>query len=139
MYAAQGDAFIQQNRFIQAATVYAQSSKPFEDVVLHFLAKDERDALRLYLLRCLEKLKKTVGRVIAMLLVYLTNIAQDVTQRMMIATWLVEIFLSKINQLEDIAAAEAASDDVDNYHAEKLIIEDDLRQFLQQYQVGRSR
>lgn len=70
---------------------------------------------------------------------YLTEIAQDVTQRMMIATWLVEIFLSKINQLEDIAAAEAASDDVDNYHAEKLIIEDDLRQFLQQYQVGRSR
>lgn len=54
---------------------------------------------------------------------------------MMLATWLVEIYLSKINQLEDIAASESASDDAENYHAEKSIIEDDLRLFLQQYKV----
>lgn len=51
----------------------------------------------------------------------------------MLATWLVEIYLSKINQLEDIAASESASDDVENYHIEKSIIEDDFKQFLQQY------
>lgn len=53
----------------------------------------------------------------------------------MLATWLVEIYLSKINQLEDIAASESASDDVENYHMEKTIIEDDLKQFLQMYKV----
>ena len=52
---------------------------------------------------------------------------------MMLATWLVEIYLSKINQLEDIAASESTSDDVDNYLTEKAIIEDDLKQFLQEY------
>jgi len=58
---------------------------------------------------------------------------------MMLATWLVEIYLSKINQLEDIAASEAASDDVENYHTEKSIIEDDLKSFLQTYKVGGGR
>ena len=58
---------------------------------------------------------------------------KDLTQRMMLATWLVEIYLSKINQLEDIAASEAASDDAENYIAEKAIIEDDLKQFLQEH------
>lgn len=54
----------------------------------------------------------------------------------MLATWLVEIYLSKINHLEDIAASESASDDVENYRAERIIIEDDLKQFLQQYRVS---
>lgn len=60
---------------------------------------------------------------------------QDLTQRMIIATWLVEIYLSKISQLEDIAAAERASDDVENYKMEKGLIEDDMRQFLTTYKV----
>lgn len=54
----------------------------------------------------------------------------------MLATWLVEIYLSKINQLEDIAAAESASDDVENYRTERAIVEEDLKQFLQQYKVS---
>ena len=54
---------------------------------------------------------------------------------MMLATWLVEIYLSKMNQLEDVSAAERASEDADNYLAEKLMIEEDLRQFLKTYQV----
>lgn len=65
--------------------------------------------------------------------------SQDLTQRMMLATWLVEIFLSKINQLEDIAAAESASDDAENYKTERAIVEDDLKQFLQQYKVSTCR
>lgn len=54
----------------------------------------------------------------------------------MLATWLVEIYLSKINQLEDIAAAESASDDAENYKTERAIVEDDLKHFLQQYKVS---
>lgn len=54
---------------------------------------------------------------------------------MMLATWLVEIYLSKISQLEDMASAERAADDVENFRAEKGLIEDDLRQFLSTYKV----
>jgi hypothetical protein len=54
---------------------------------------------------------------------------------MMLATWLVEIFLSKLNQLEDVAASEAASDEAENYKAEKIMLEDDVKQFLKTYKV----
>lgn len=54
---------------------------------------------------------------------------------MMLATWLVEIYLSKINQLEDIAAAERSADDVENLKVEKGLLEDEMRQFLTTYKV----
>ena len=54
---------------------------------------------------------------------------------MMLATWLVEIYLSKISQLEDMASAERVADDVENFRAEKELIEDDMRQFLSTYKV----
>lgn len=52
----------------------------------------------------------------------------------MLATWLVEIYLSKLDELEDIAAAHAASQDVENYHLEQGILDEELRQFLVTYQ-----
>ncbi|KAK4699337.1 vacuolar protein sorting-associated protein 18, partial [Phenoliferia sp. Uapishka_3] len=114
--AAEADAYFTAGKYIQAAQSYAQSSKAFEEVVLSFVDKNERDALRYYLVAKLERLRRT-----------------DLTQRMMLATWLVEIFLSKINQLEDVAAAERASDDVENFKAEQGLMEDDMRQFLSTY------
>lgn len=56
---------------------------------------------------------------------------------MMLATWLVEFYLSKCNELDDLIASESVSHDVDNLHAERTILEDDLRQFLQTYKVTR--
>lgn len=117
--AAEADAFFAAGRFIPSAQSYAQSSKPFEEVVLRFVDKGERDALRYYLVAKLERLKRT-----------------DIIQRMMLATWLVEIFLSKMNQLEDIIAAERAADDVETLAVEKAMLEDDLRQFLTTYQAN---
>lgn len=60
--AAQGDAFYSSGRYIQSAEAYAQSNKSFEEVVLRFTDKEERDALRYYLVRCLERLKKNVSQ-----------------------------------------------------------------------------
>lgn len=54
---------------------------------------------------------------------------------MMLATWLIEIFLSKISQLEDIAAAERASEDAENYTLERSIVDEDMRHFLKTYKV----
>lgn len=48
-------------RFIQAAQCYAQSSKPFEEVVLSFVDKNERDALRYYLVAKLERLRRSAS------------------------------------------------------------------------------
>ncbi|KAK0526251.1 tethering complex subunit [Tilletia horrida] len=114
--AAQGDRNFEEGKFIPAAQCYAQTlSRTFEEVILKFIDSDERDALRYYLIARLERLKKT-----------------DLTQRVMLATWLVEIYLSKINQLEDMATARAASDAA-NFRLEKEMLEDELRQFLVTY------
>lgn len=114
---SQGDRFFREGRQIQAAQCYAQTfNRTFEEIVLKFIDSTERDALRYYLVMRLERLRKT-----------------DLMQRMMLATWLVEIYLAKINELEDVAAAEEASQNVDNYRIEMDLLQDELRQFLVTY------
>lgn len=60
---------------------------------------------------------------------------QDLTQRMMLATWLAEFYLSKCNELDDLAASSSASYDVENVKAEQMILEEDLRHFFKTYKV----
>ncbi len=55
---------------------------------------------------------------------------------MILATWLVEIYLSKCNELDDAIASQAISNDMDNFQAEKVLIEDDLKHFLETYKVS---
>ncbi|TDL28590.1 DigA protein [Rickenella mellea] len=113
---AQADAFFNEGRYIPSAQAYAQCSASFEEVALKFIDMDQRDALRYYLISRLERTRKT-----------------DVTQRMMLATWLLEIYLSKCNELEDVIASESVSHDVDNLQAERTVLEEELRQFLETY------
>jgi hypothetical protein len=54
---------------------------------------------------------------------------------MMLATWLVEFYLSKCNQLDDLVASESVSHDVENLQAERALLEDELRQFFETYKV----
>ena len=63
------------------------------------------------------------------------TVLQDLSQRMMLATWLVEFYLSKCNELDDLVASESVSQDVDNLLAERAILEDDLRHFFETYKV----
>lgn len=59
---SQGDRFFNDGRFIQAAQCYAQTvSRTFEEIVLAFVDKGERDALRYYLVMRLERLRKSVS------------------------------------------------------------------------------
>lgn len=55
---------------------------------------------------------------------------------MLLATWLVEIYLSKCNQLDDLVASESVSHDVENLQAERTSTEDELRQFFETYKVS---
>ena len=54
---------------------------------------------------------------------------------MMLATWLIEIYLSKCNTLEDILAAESATSDVESLTIERQMMEEDMRNFMTTYQV----
>ncbi|KAI1642135.1 Pep3/Vps18/deep orange family-domain-containing protein [Daldinia loculata] len=89
---ASGDYLVEKGLFVEAAGVYGKSSKPFEDVALAFIDHNQNDALRKYLITKLTTYKKS-----------------STMQRMMIATWLVEIFMAKLNSLEDSITVEAES------------------------------
>ncbi|KAI0094977.1 Pep3/Vps18/deep orange family-domain-containing protein [Irpex rosettiformis] len=116
---AQAHTFFAEGRYFQAAQSYAQCSATFEEVSLKFLDAGERDALRSYLISRLERTKRS-----------------DFSQRMMLATWLVEFYLSKCNELDDIVASESISQDVANLQAERAILEEDLRHFFQTYKAN---
>lgn len=54
---------------------------------------------------------------------------------MMLATWLAEIYLAKINELEDLAASEVSQEDAANMLVEQGHVEDEMRQLLSAYRV----
>ncbi|KAK0710945.1 Pep3/Vps18/deep orange family-domain-containing protein [Lasiosphaeris hirsuta] len=81
---ASGDHLVGKGLYSEAAGVYGKSSKPFEEVALCFIDNNQPDALRKYLLTKLSTFKKS-----------------SAMQRIMIASWLVEIFMAKLNSLDD--------------------------------------
>lgn len=87
---ASGDYLAAKGQYVEAAGVYGKSSKPFEEVALAFIDSQQNDALRKYLLTKLTTYKKA-----------------QIMQRTMIATWLVEVFMAKLNSLEDTIKTEA--------------------------------
>lgn len=87
---ASGDYLVSKGSYLDAAGVYGKSSKPFEQVALIFVDHDQQDALRKYLLTKLTTYKKS-----------------SIMQRIMIASWLVEIFMSKLNSLDDTIITKA--------------------------------
>jgi hypothetical protein len=87
---ASGDYLVSKGSFIEAAGVYGKSSKPFEQVALIFVDNDQQDALRKYLVTKIGTYKKS-----------------SIMQRIMIASWLVEIFMSKLNSLDDTIITKA--------------------------------
>lgn len=54
---------------------------------------------------------------------------------MMLATWLVEFYLNKFDELDDLVASESLTQDVENLRAERGLLEDDLKQFFETYKV----
>ncbi|AEO68922.1 uncharacterized protein THITE_2118746 [Thermothielavioides terrestris NRRL 8126] len=94
---ASGDYLVSKGQYSEAAAVYGKSSKPFEEVALNFIDNDQPDALRKYLLTKLGTYKKS-----------------SVMQRVMIASWLVEVFMAKLNSLDDTIVTGAELSDTLN-------------------------
>jgi hypothetical protein len=87
---ASGDYLVGKGQYLEAAAVYGRSTKPFEQVALTFIDKGEQDALRKYLLTKLSTLKKS-----------------STMQRIMVATWLIELYMAKLNTLDDTITTKA--------------------------------
>ncbi|EME81646.1 uncharacterized protein MYCFIDRAFT_32864 [Pseudocercospora fijiensis CIRAD86] len=85
-----GDHLISQGKFIEAAIILGKSTKAFEDVALSFIDKGEHDALRKYLTVKLSTLKKSAQM-----------------QRIMLASWMIELYMAKLNQLDDTISSRA--------------------------------
>ncbi len=54
----------------------------------------------------------------------------------MLATWLVEFYLGKYDELDDLTALSSVQYDVENVKTERSILEEDLRRFLESHKVG---
>jgi len=87
---ASGDNLISQGKYLEAAGILAKSSKPFEDVCLSFIDHNEHDALRKYLQVKFGSLPK-----------------KAIMQRTLVASWLIELFMTKLNQLDDSISTKA--------------------------------
>ncbi|KAM3584072.1 tethering complex subunit [Umbelopsis sp. WA50703] len=124
VYTTQANDYFAQQRYQLSAKYFAESAVPFEEVALQFIERDERDALRNYVSNKLDRLKKG-----------------DLTQKTMLATWLVELYLSKINQLEDFTSSAMSTTDlistqastVPDYKQQQEDIEDEFKTFLETY------
>ncbi|KAI6250786.1 Vacuolar protein sorting-associated protein 18 [Erysiphe necator] len=81
---ASGENLIQKGLFNEAAVILGKTSKSFEQVALTLIENDQYDALKRYLLTKITTYKKSC-----------------IMQRMMIAGWLIEIFMSILNSLEE--------------------------------------
>jgi len=58
---------------------------------------------------------------------------------MMLTTWLVEFYLSKCDELDDLIASSSALYDVENIKTERSILREDLRRFLESHKVSVAR
>jgi hypothetical protein len=116
---ASGDYLVGKGQYMEAATVYGRSTKPFEQVALTFIDKGEQDALRKYLLTKLSTLKKT-----------------SIMQRTMVATWLVELYMAKLNTLDDTITTRAELSESMNTaetHDQLSVIRKEYQEFATKY------
>ncbi|KAK7532184.1 Pep3/Vps18/deep orange family-domain-containing protein [Phyllosticta citribraziliensis] len=121
---ASGDFLVKKGNFMEAASVYGRSTKPFEQVALTFVDHGEQDALRKYLLTKLSTLKKSATM-----------------QRVLLATWLVEIYISKLNTLDDTIGtkAELSESSTRDTEDQLSVIRREFQEFVTRYRADLDR
>ncbi|EAT83306.2 hypothetical protein SNOG_09114 [Parastagonospora nodorum SN15] len=122
---ASGDYLVGKGQYMEAAAVYGRSTKPFEQVALAFIDKGEQDALRKYLLTKLSTLKKS-----------------SIMQRTMVATWLVELYMAKLNTLDDTITTRAELSESMNTaetHDQLSVIRKEYQDFASKYKTDLDR
>lgn len=103
--ASYADYLAKKGSWMEAASLYSRSNRPFEDVALRLIDENQPDALREFLLSKLAVMTKS-----------------SVMQRIMIASWLVETFMAKLNSLEDTIVTQAdLSDSLNTTESKRLL------------------
>ncbi|KAI9005046.1 vacuolar protein sorting protein 18 [Hyaloraphidium curvatum] len=114
---AQAEHYFSAKQYTLSATYFAQSrSIGFEDVALRFAKLDQRDApLKVFLAKKLEFTRRT-----------------DTTQRLLLATWLTEIYIDSLNNLEagPEVAPERTSLSPTTLSTEYRLMEEEFHSFL---------
>ncbi|CDK28220.1 unnamed protein product [Kuraishia capsulata CBS 1993] len=89
---AKGGDLFKKGSYLEAAKILAETDEPFETVTLKFLDTD-MNGLRTYLIAKLSKLPRSY---------YM--------QRVMVSSWVVELFIERLNELDnDIASAKSSN------------------------------
>ncbi|KAJ1920861.1 tethering complex subunit [Tieghemiomyces parasiticus] len=90
---AQADHYYAQGRYVLSASYYAQTARAFEEVALKFVHQGDQEALKCYLTKKLDHLKKG-----------------NLTQITLLSTWLVEIYLNQLNCFDSLLKARRSDD-----------------------------
>lgn len=118
---ASGDYLLNKGQYLEAASIWGKSSKAFEEVCLKLIDNDQDDALRKYLLTKLSSYKKS-----------------SYMQRVMIASWLIQIYMAKLNALDDTVATRgelAADTSASGAEQELKKIQDEFRDFITKHKA----
>ncbi|KAG5993069.1 hypothetical protein E4U54_003480 [Claviceps lovelessii] len=117
--AAYGDHLAKRGHWSEAAVLYGRSNKPFEDIALSIIDNNQPDALRQFLLTRLANTKRTA-----------------VIQRVIVASWLVEVFMAKLNALDDTILTQAElSENLNPAESKKLLesVRAEYQEFVSKY------
>lgn len=104
VFTAQADYYFEREQYDRAAAIYAKTTRSFEEVALRLVDVGQRDCLKTFLLEKLKCLKRN-----------------EKTQKTVVCTWLVELYLDQFTYLDPA--------DVDD-HANLLF---EFKQFLQDH------
>ncbi|KAJ3112931.1 hypothetical protein HDU96_003999 [Phlyctochytrium bullatum] len=117
---SQAEYLYNQKNYMQAAEIYAQvRMKSFEEIALKFVGLSDIAPLKTFLSKKLEKAKR-----------------QDVTQTVILSSWLVEVFVQQLNNLKNSKPAVPPKDDESSENSLRTTeqaLSEEFRSFLKSY------
>jgi vacuolar protein sorting-associated protein 18 len=116
------DHLFKKEKFDKAADYYAQSDKTFEEVALKFLHRQRFNELIMYLeriLRAIDVKKEELQ-----------------PQRMLLYTWIVELKLNQINQLQAAAASTSNAEEAKRAEEDISLKQKKFHEFLKEHAGG---
>ncbi|KAK2592532.1 tethering complex subunit [Conoideocrella luteorostrata] len=123
--AAYGDHLAKKGHWEEAALLYGRSNKPFEDIALSIIDNNQPDALRQFLLTKLANADKSA-----------------IMQRVIVASWLVEVFMAKLNSLDDTIITQAELSDGLNPAESRMMLQSvrkEYHDFINKYKTDLDR
>lgn len=110
---AYGDKLLNDGAYERAAELLGKSSRPFEGVALEFVERKQTDALQLFISTRLRYRR-----------------AAEPVQRTILACWMVELLMEKLDGLDDLLAADSSDSEL---ASKREAVHDEFRAFVSEY------